>query len=135
MARQQLEAAISAAEQHPGGSGGSGGTASSLQELASYRLKLAQAYWALGGELRAGRGAGAHAALLASAAVDGPHQGEAFCWLGRWYGDVAGDAARATKCYQRALALDPTQVWVGGLAGFMPLTLRIGDQSAVGVRG
>lgn len=40
-------------------------------------------------------------------------QAEAFAWLGRFYGQQAGDAARARKCYQRALALDPLQ----GLAG------------------
>ncbi|KAG1666570.1 hypothetical protein FOA52_000537 [Chlamydomonas sp. UWO 241] len=82
-------------------------------ELADYRLRLAQVYWALGGARRDERGAGAHAALLAAAAVRGPQQAGAFCWLGRWYADVAHDTPRAIKCYQRSLALDPTQPAAG----------------------
>lgn len=103
LARQHLEAAVQAAhqqqqyQQEP----------SAAAELASTQLKLAQVYWAIGGELRSKWGSSAHAALLASAAVPGPHQAEAFSWLGRWYGEVGGDEVRARKCYQRALALDP----------------------------
>ena len=86
------------------------------RELASYRLKLAQAYWMLGGDLKRGRGNGdggggsAHSCLLSSASVEGPHQSEAFCWLGRWLEEVEGDVSRAIKCYQRAIALNPNQV-------------------------
>ena len=113
IARQQLEAAVRAALQED---------ALPPHELASYRLKLAQAYWALGGELKRGRGGDssgsgesgggscAHSCLLSSAAVEGPHQGEAFCWLGRWFDEVAADGPRAIKCYQRAIALNPNQV-------------------------
>ena len=111
IARQQLEAAVRAALQED----------VLPHELAVYRLKLAQAYWALGGDLKRGRGGDgsgsgegggscAHSCLLSSAAVEGPHQGEAFCWLGRWFDEVASDGPRAIKCYQRAIALNPNQV-------------------------
>lgn len=74
MARQQLEAAISVAEHHPGGGGG-GGTAASPPELASYRLKLAQAYWTLGrgaaGLCGRGWAASGGGLLLAGAVVRG----------------------------------------------------------------
>jgi hypothetical protein len=66
-------------------------------------------YWALGGELRAER-EHCHAELLEAAAEEGPQQAEAFEWLGHWYREVAGDELHARKCYQRALALDPTLV-------------------------
>ena len=61
------------------------------------------------------------------AATEGPAQAAAFAWLGRFYREVASDAARARKCLQKALALDPTQadagVWhelssIGSLAAF-----------------
>ena len=47
------------------------------------------------------------------AAVPGPAQAAAFAWLGRFYREVASDAARARKCFQKALALDPTQADAG----------------------
>lgn len=40
-------------------------------------------------------------------------QGEAFAWLGRFYADASADLPRAQKCFQRALALDPTQAEAG----------------------
>ena len=48
------------------------------------------------------------------AAVEGPAQAAAFAWLGRFYREVASDTARARKCLQKALALDPTQADAGG---------------------
>ncbi|GAX80151.1 hypothetical protein CEUSTIGMA_g7589.t1 [Chlamydomonas eustigma] len=114
VARQQLEAAVAAAEQELlRGSGINSSASNRVQTLALYRLHLGQVYWALGGECRTGRGTGAHAALLAAASIEGPHQGEAFGWLGRWYWELAADAGRAGKCFQRALALDPSQVIAG----------------------
>lgn len=66
-------------------------------------------YWALGGSYRVER---EHCLshLLDAAAEEGPQQAEAFEWLGHWYSQVAGDEFRARKCYQRALALNPTLV-------------------------
>lgn len=66
----------------------------------------------LGGDWRSSR-KHAHAQWLAAAAVAGPSQAAAFARLGDFYGQVAGDAARARKCYQRALALDPLQADAG----------------------
>lgn len=108
VAHQQLEEAVTLMQQQLGAQAAQGQqTQQAAAELAATRLKLAQVYWALGGELRSGKGMGAHAALLACAAVEGPHQAQAFSWLGRWYWEVATDEPRARKCYQRALALDP----------------------------
>ncbi len=45
--------------------------------------------------------------------MPGPAQAAAFAWLGRFYREVASDAARARKCFQKALALDPTQADAG----------------------
>lgn len=36
-------------------------------------------------------------------------QGSGFAWLGTYYIEVAQDTARAQKCFQRALSLDPLQ--------------------------
>lgn len=66
-------------------------------------------YWELGGEMRAEREY-AQAQFLEAAAEDGPWQAPGFEWLGHWYDQVAHDEPRARKCYQRALALDPTLV-------------------------
>jgi hypothetical protein len=66
----------------------------------------------LGGEWRAQRRY-THACWLAAAAAPGPSQPPAFARLGDFYRDVAGDAARARRCYQRALALDPLQASAG----------------------
>ncbi|KAF8069413.1 SKI3 [Scenedesmus sp. PABB004] len=74
---------------------------------ADYHYKLARIYWALGGAWRAER-EHCHTHLLDAAAVEGPQQATAFEWLGHWYAQVGDDEARARKCYQRALALDPT---------------------------
>ncbi|KAF6252995.1 hypothetical protein COO60DRAFT_1704042 [Scenedesmus sp. NREL 46B-D3] len=75
--------------------------------LASYHYKLARIYWALDGSYRCER---EHCLqhLLDAAAEEGPQQAEAFEWLGHWYSQVARDEFRARKCYQRALALNPT---------------------------
>jgi len=67
-------------------------------------------YWALGGEYKTDKEHYCHAHLLDAAAEDGPQQAEAFAWLGHWYQQLASDGVRARKCYQRALALDPTLV-------------------------
>jgi Tfp pilus assembly protein PilF len=75
----------------------------------SVALPACRIYWALGGDLKAEREY-CHAQLLEAAAEEGPQQSEAFEWLGHWYVQVAGDELRARKCYQRALALDPTLV-------------------------
>lgn len=40
-------------------------------------------------------------------------QAAAFTWVGHFYCEVARDAARAQKCYQRAVALDPTEGGAG----------------------
>ncbi|KAK9814136.1 hypothetical protein WJX72_001132 [[Myrmecia] bisecta] len=82
-------------------------------DLAGIHYHTARTRWALGGAQRTERG-NAHANLLAAAAVEGaPDQAAAFAWLGHYYREVAGDALRARKCYQRALALDPTLASAG----------------------
>ncbi|KIY91513.1 Tetratricopeptide repeat protein 37, partial [Monoraphidium neglectum] len=80
---------------------------------AEYHFKLGRIYWSLGGELRRDRDF-AHAQFLEAAGEeDTPWQAPAFEWLGHWYRSVAGDAARARKCYSRALALDPSLAGAG----------------------
>jgi len=66
----------------------------------------------LGGDWRSQRRF-AHARWLAAAATPGPSQAPAFARLGDFYAQVSGDTARARKCYQRALALDPLQADAG----------------------
>ncbi len=70
----------------------------------------------LGGEWRVQRRY-AHAQWLAAAAAPSPSQPPAFARLGDFYRDVAHDAARARRCYQRALALDPLQAGAGVCGG------------------
>jgi hypothetical protein len=115
------------------------------QEAATYQIHLALALWARGGGHLPYYGSGAAAEdpsaataavaaaaqgptlepfrsdcrelLLSAAAVPGPLQAAAFCWLGQWYGRAAEprDEQKARRCYQRALALDPTQVCTAGV--------------------
>eukprot|EP00879_Flechtneria_rotunda_P010701 GHRR01011183.1.p1 GENE.GHRR01011183.1~~GHRR01011183.1.p1 ORF type:complete len:1628 (+),score=649.14 GHRR01011183.1:120-5003(+) len=100
-ARYQLETALDVLHKSQGGMPGTESIA------AGYNFKLARIYWALNGDYKAEREY-CHAALLEAAAEEGPQQAEAFEWLGHWYSQVAHDEPRARKCYQRALALDPT---------------------------
>lgn len=67
----------------------------------------------------------AHGHWLAAAAVAGPHQATAFAKLGLWYADVKADAARARKCFQRSLGLNPLQA-KAGIA--LPACGRLGTQ-------
>lgn len=55
----------------------------------------------------------AQAHWLAAAAVAGSHQAAAFAKLGMWYADFKADKARARKCFQRGLGLDPLQADAG----------------------
>ncbi len=55
----------------------------------------------------------AHAHWLAAAAVAGSHQAAAFAKLGLWYADFKGDKARARKCFQRGLGLNPLETDAG----------------------
>jgi len=55
-------------------------------------------------------------------------QAAAFTWVGHFYREVAGDAARAQKCYQRAVSLDPTE---GGAGDALVRLLCGSGQTAV----
>lgn len=55
----------------------------------------------------------AHTTWLAAAGVGGSHQAPAFAKLGLWYTKVKADSARARKCFQRSLGLDPLQAEAG----------------------
>lgn len=81
-------------------------------DFAEIRYRLGRCYWALGGDLKTDRSK-AHAHWLAAAAISGPAQGSSFAWLGHYYSQVAGDALRARKCFQRALAVDPSEASAG----------------------
>lgn len=87
-------------------------------------------YWALGGDLRRDRDHALAQFLEAAGEEDTPWQAPAFEWLGHWYCAVAGDAARAAKCYSRALALDPTLVRYQGFfeAGRVPCPTGVGER-------
>ena len=51
--------------------------------------------------------------------------------MGHYYCEVAGDAPRAQKCYQRALALDPLQAGAGdALVGALPPLVRLPSRCA-----
>ena len=82
------------------------------EDLPHFRVWLAQAYQRLGGEWASTKGKWAHEQLMVAAAVEGAHQASAFAALGEWY-DRASDQTRAIKCYQRSLALDPSQSQAG----------------------
>ncbi|GIM10969.1 hypothetical protein Vretimale_14543, partial [Volvox reticuliferus] len=111
------------------------------QEAATYQLHLALALWVKGGGrlpysdgTAVGDGDTAATAavaaagptlepyradcrelLLSAASVAGPLQAAAFTWLGQWYDRASEprDELKARRCYQRALALDPSQAPAG----------------------
>ncbi|KAJ1725632.1 Superkiller protein 3, partial [Coemansia erecta] len=65
---------------------------------------LGRALWRQGGAWRRDR-PHAFASFLQAARLD-PADAAAFAGLGAWYQDVAGDAARATRCLEKSAALD-----------------------------
>eukprot|EP00798_Chlamydomonas_sp_ICE-L_P028094 gene28094-31202_t len=121
VARQHLETSLSITSTAQG-------TSLTPTEAAAARLSLAQAYWALGGEMRTARGKYAQSNLLAAAAEPGQHQAMTFSWLGKWYAEAAGDKARAAKCLQKSVTLDPMQEEAGH--ALINLLLEAGDISA-----
>lgn len=51
--------------------------------------------------------------------------GSAFCYLGNYYRDVAGDKSRARGCYKKAFELDGTDEESGTAA--VDLSVELGD--------
>lgn len=84
-------------------------------ELCRHEFMLARVMWELGGEYREDKH-NAYAHFLAAAQHEGAFTAQAFAWLGRWYQAVGRDPAAAKRCFQRALALDPTVDVAGDLS-------------------
>lgn len=51
--------------------------------------------------------------------------GSAFCYLGNYYRDIAGDKSRARGCYKKAFELDETDEESGTAA--VNLSVELGD--------
>lgn len=66
-------------------------------------FRLGRAYWDMGGAFREDK-AHAYAYFLKAAQTD-PTLGDPFLYLGHFYCEVAGDKARASKCYLKATQL------------------------------
>uniref|UniRef100_A0A8B9JZE0 Tetratricopeptide repeat domain 37 n=1 Tax=Astyanax mexicanus TaxID=7994 RepID=A0A8B9JZE0_ASTMX len=84
---------------------------------------LGQLYWNMGEETRKDRSK-AHTHLLKAAKLD-PRLGSVFCYLGRYYREVAKDLGRARGCYKRAFELNSTDAEAG--AATVDLSMEQGD--------
>ena len=85
-------------------------------EVADHQIRQGRAGGELGGAHRTDK-QHAHAHWLAAAAMEGASsRAAAFAWLGRYYEEEAGDAGKARRCYQRALAIDPVEDVAGEAA-------------------
>jgi predicted Zn-dependent protease len=85
--------------------------AEAAPERGVHRERLAQCYWALGGEWRSDRRHLHRTLLLAAKAA--PTHTVNFRLLGEYYRLVAADAKNARRCYEKALALDCTDAVAG----------------------
>uniref|UniRef100_A0A8B9JX45 Tetratricopeptide repeat domain 37 n=1 Tax=Astyanax mexicanus TaxID=7994 RepID=A0A8B9JX45_ASTMX len=87
---------------------------------------LGQLYWNMGEETRKDRSK-AHTHLLKAAKLD-PRLGSVFCYLGRYYREVAKDLGRARGCYKRAFELNSTDAEAG--AATVDLSMEQGDMDS-----
>ncbi|KAK1345115.1 hypothetical protein QTO34_013822 [Cnephaeus nilssonii] len=83
-------------------------------EVAEYHYQLGLTYWFMGEETRKDK-TKALTHFLKAARLD-TYMGKAFCYLGHYYRDVAGDKNRARGCYRKAFELDDTDAESGAAA-------------------
>nr|XP_054508451.1 SKI3 subunit of superkiller complex protein isoform X6 [Agelaius phoeniceus] len=90
---------------------------------AEYHQYLGLTYWFMGDETRKNKGK-ALTQFLKAAKLDS-YLGSAFCYLGNYYRDIAGDKSRARGCYKKAFELDETDEESGTAA--VNLSVELGD--------
>ncbi|XP_037981726.1 tetratricopeptide repeat protein 37 isoform X5 [Motacilla alba alba] len=91
--------------------------------IAEYHQYLGLTYWFMGGETKKDKGK-ALTQFLKAAKLDS-YLGSAFCYLGNYYRDIAGDKSRARGCYKKAFELDETDEESGTAA--VNLSVELGD--------
>ncbi|KFP87318.1 Tetratricopeptide repeat protein 37, partial [Apaloderma vittatum] len=92
-------------------------------ETAEYHQYLGLTYWFMSDETKKDKGK-ALTQFLKAAKLDS-YSGSAFCYLGNYYRDVAGDKSRARGCYKKAFELDGTDEGSGTAA--VDLSVELGD--------
>lgn len=99
-------------------------------EVADYHFQLGLTYWLMGEETRTDK-AKALTHFLKAARLDA-YMGKAFCYLGHYYRDVAGDRSRARGCYRKAFELDDMDAESGAAA--VDLSVELEDmETALGI--
>ncbi|XP_055459975.1 SKI3 subunit of superkiller complex protein [Psammomys obesus] len=99
-------------------------------EVAEYHYQLGLTYWLMGEETRKDK-AKALTHFLKAVRLDA-YMGKAFCYLGHYYRDVAGDRSRARGCYRKAFELDDTDAESGAAA--VDLSVELEDmETALGI--
>ncbi|GMH45472.1 hypothetical protein BSKO_13429 [Bryopsis sp. KO-2023] len=88
------------------------GSNAPMSNMGEYLYKLGQVYWSLGKKWKSDRSF-AQTHFMQAAKTESDFQAGAFTMLGRFYLEVELDKQKARKCFQRALALDPTQGYAG----------------------
>ncbi|KAM4707819.1 superkiller complex protein 3 [Discoglossus pictus] len=92
-------------------------------DTAQYYYYLGLTYWFMSEETRRDK-AKAITQFLKAAKLD-PYLSVAFCYLGHYYRDVAGDKSRARGCYKKAFELDGSDGEAGAAA--VDLSMEISD--------
>uniref|UniRef100_A0A8C5U850 Tetratricopeptide repeat domain 37 n=1 Tax=Malurus cyaneus samueli TaxID=2593467 RepID=A0A8C5U850_9PASS len=92
-------------------------------DTAEYHQYLGLTYWFMSDETRKDKGK-ALTQFLKAAKLDS-YLGSAFCYLGNYYRDIAGDKSRARGCYRKAFELDETDEESGTAA--VNLSVELGD--------
>lgn len=92
-------------------------------EIAEYHQYLGLTYWFMSDETKRDKGK-TLTHFLKAAKLDS-YLGSAFCYLGNYYRDVAGDKSRARGCYKKAFELDGTDEESGTAA--VDLSVELGD--------
>ncbi|NXO41816.1 TTC37 protein, partial [Locustella ochotensis] len=90
---------------------------------AEYHQYLGLTYWFMSDETKKDKGK-ALTQFLKAAKLDS-YLGSAFCYLGNYYRDIAGDTSRARGCYKKAFELDETDEESGTAA--VNLSVELGD--------
>ncbi|NXB77730.1 TTC37 protein, partial [Donacobius atricapilla] len=90
---------------------------------AEYHQYLGLTYWFMSDETKKDKGK-ALTQFLKAAKLDS-YLGGAFCYLGNYYRDIAGDKSRARGCYKKAFELDETDEESGTAA--VNLSVELGD--------
>ncbi|GAB5589005.1 Superkiller protein 3 [Umbelopsis nana] len=80
----------------------------STEENPEYFYRQGRVYWEMNGQYRTDKDY-AYKSFIQSAKIN-PHFAPAFTYLGHYYRVVSHDHAKAIKCYQKALILDPADL-------------------------